>query len=282
MSASFRIPRLTTRHTARLGLPVLAAGLMGTHPAPKGTELTVQAGQTLTEYQTQTAPRYRYVSNGLALHTAGRVRFDNNIVLAAQIDIDHGIITGFQQLTVADAKNSETASMHVGDIQWTGGTAMRVGWHDGIIGGDIGIAMVNLPESERHLYPSASGWIGIPKLVYGWASTFAGPVTRAQALNEPMVGLGHRGDRITFWWGTHLEGRLQNLPWQLTPLPDPFTKPAIAASAIPYKVGSTVQVADGVRLGLEYGQGDHKAGQTVPDTRFSLVIHVQGEDPVGR
>jgi len=264
---------------APLGLPVLAAGLMGSHPAPKGSELTVQAGQTLTEYRSiSDQPRYRYVSNGLSLHTGGRVRFDNNIVVAAQLGVDHGIVSGFEQVTVSNAMQSESASQHVGDLQWSGGTAMRVGWHDGIIGGDIGVAFANLPEEERHLFPSATGWVGIPRLVYAWGSTFAGPISRARAFNDPMVGLGHRSDRITFWWGTHLEGRLQNLPWQLVPVPSPFGSETISPEAIPWLVGSTVQVAEGVRLGLEYGTGDHQAVQTVPDTRFSLVVHIQGED----
>jgi hypothetical protein len=172
---------------------------------------------------------------------------------------------------------SESASQHVGDLQWSGGTAMRVGWHDGIIGGDVGMAIASLPEEEQHLYPSATGWIGIPKVVYAWGSTFAGPITRARSLNEPMVGLGHRSEYLTIWWGTHLEGRLQNLPWALLPVPDPFTEKPIAATSIPYVFGTTARVAEGVRLGLEYGKGDYKGDQTVPDSRFSLVVQVQGE-----
>lgn len=263
----------------RLGLPLLAAGLMGAHPAPKGSEMTIQAGQTLTEYTSQQEqPQYRYVSNGLAIHTAGRVRFDNNLVLAAQLDVDHGIVTGFEQTSIAAAGQAQTASMHVGDPQWTGGTAMRVGWHDGIIGGDVGMAIASLPENDRHLFPSATGWVGVPKVIYAWGSTFAGPITRAQALNEPMVGLGHRSDHLTLWWGTHLEGRLQNLPWAVLPAPDPFPGKSISPAAIPFIVGGTVQVNPGVQLGLEYGRGDRQAEQTVPDSRFSLVVHVRGDD----
>jgi|GEM_PF-5016947 len=271
-------PACTRPRTRKWLLPGMAIGLMGAHPAPKGSELTVQAGQTLTEYRTQGAdPTYRYISNGLALHVGGRVRFDNNLVITAQADVDHGIVTGFEQLTVASANHAETASMHVGDTQWSGGTAMRVGWHDGIIGGDVGMAIASLPEDGQHLFPSATGWVGVPKLVYAWGATYAGPITRSKSLNEPMVGLGHRGDHLTVWWGTHVLGRLQNLPWQYAPVPDPFPGKGIAPDAIPYVLGATVQVSDGVRLGLEYGEGDGSRQQTVPDTRFSLVVHVEGE-----
>ncbi len=255
----------------------LTLGLMGAHPAPEGSELTISAGQNVTEYQTiQNNPRYRYVSNGLAVHVGGRVRFENNLTLAAQTDVDHGIVSGSQQTSTATAGDSLQAETRVGDIQWTGGTAMRAGWHGKLLGGELGMALVNLPEAERHIFPSATGWIGIPKFMYVWGSTFTGPVTRARSLNEPMVGLGHKGKHLTFWWGTHVEARLQNLPWQLAPVPNPLPGASISPNAIPFIVGTTIRVNDDVRLGLEYGAGDRMPEQTVEDSRFSMVVHVTG------
>jgi hypothetical protein len=263
-----------TRIAALCGVTL---GLMGAHPAPKGSELTISAGQNVTEFRTiQTNPQYRYVSNGLAVHVGGRVRFDNNFTLAAQTDIDHGIISGSQQISTATAGDSLQTETQVGDIQWTGGTAMRAGWHGKLIGGELGMAIVNLPEAEQHLFPSATGWIGIPKFLYVWGGTFTGPITRARALNEPMVGLGHKGKNLTFWWGTHVEARLQNLPWQLAPVPNPLPGEKISPSAIPFLVGTTIRVNDDVRLGLEYGAGDRSPEQTVQDSRFSMVVHVTG------
>jgi hypothetical protein len=258
--------------------PGAGLALMGAHPAPKGSELEVVAGQTVTEYRTsEGTPTYRYVSNGLAVHVGGRVRFDNNLTFAAQADVDHGIVSGLEQVSLAQPGQASVKSSDIGDVQWTGGTAMRVGWHDGIIGGEVGMAIVNLPEVQQHLFPSATAWLGVPKFVYAWGSTYAGPISRAQSLNEPMVGLGHKGDHVTFWWGTHVLGRLQNLPWQYAPVANPFPDNAINPSSIPYVVGTTFQVSDGVRLGLEYGAGDHSSEQTVSDNRFSLVVHVDGE-----
>ncbi|MBO86821.1 MAG: hypothetical protein CL927_15830 [Deltaproteobacteria bacterium] len=183
-----------------LVLSIAALGLMGAHPAPEGSELTIAAGQNVTEYRTAvTNPQFRYVSNGIAIHVGGRVRFDNNLTLAAQTDIDHGIVSGSQQLTLASGQPQPDGS-EVGEIQWSGGTAMRVGWHGKLIGGEVGMAIANLPEQERHLFPSATGWVGIPKFVYAWGNTYSGPITRAQALNEPMVGLGHKNEHLTLWW----------------------------------------------------------------------------------
>lgn len=267
----------TAKRTKIAILSSMALGLMGAHPAPEGTELTIAAGQNVTEYRTvETNPQFRYVSNGIAIHVGGRVRFDNNLTLAAQTDIDHGIISGSQQLTLASGQPQPDGS-EVGDIQWTGGTAMRMGWHGKLIGGEVGMAIANLPEQQRHLFPSATAWVGIPKFVYAWGSTYSGPITRAQSLNEPMVGLGHKGDRITMWWGTHVEARIQNLPWGISPVPNPLPGEAISPNAIPFVVGSTVRIIDDVRLGVEYGAGDSMAEQTVADSRFSMVIHVNGD-----
>lgn len=280
--ASASGPRVGTRRRARplwMVLPVAALGLMGAHPAPKGTEVTVAAGHNLAEYRTRSAtPGYRYVANGLAVHVGGRVRFDNNLTIVAQVDADNGIVTGIEQTTIAQPGQGRQAPSHVGDVLWNGATAMRVGWHDGIIGGEAGVAMVGMPETDQILRPSAMGWVGVPSLVYAWGSTHAGPITRATALNEPFMGLGHRSEHLTLWWGTHVVGRLQNLPWSYAPIPDPLPGASIDPAAVPYIVGATVQVNPGVRLGLEYGTGDGRPEQTIPDSRLSLVVHVEGDD----
>ena len=260
-----------------LAFPGIALVSMGAYPAPKGTELSVITGHTLTEYRSLSqVPAYRYVSNGLGGHIATRVRFDNNLTVAAQLDVDHGIISGFQQETVAADGSYDAASKHVGDTSWNGATAMRVGWHDGILGGELGVAIAGLPETEQKLYPSALGWVGVPKFAYIWGATFAGPITRAQSLHEPMVGVGHRGDRLSIWWGTHLETRIANLPWQYLPLSNPLAGQDVSDNNIPFVTGLTVEVSPGVRLGVEYGAGDGRAVQTVEDTRLSMVVQVEG------
>lgn len=251
---------------------------MGAHPAPKGTEVSVITGHTLTEYESMSkAPAYRYVSNGLGGHIAGRVRFDNNITFAGQLDVDHGIISGFEQATASVDGTFDPATKHVGDTSWNGATAVRVGWHDGIVGGEVGIALAGLPENEQHIYPSAIGWVGLPELVYVWGATFSGPITRAQSLHEPMVGVGHRGDFMSLWWGTHLESRIANFPWALASIDNPLGNNDVSPNNIPFVAGMTVSISPGVRLGVEYGDGDGMRLQTVQDSRLSMVIQVEGE-----
>lgn len=251
---------------------------MGAHPAPKGTEVSVITGHTLTEYESVSkAPAYRYVSNGLGGHIAGRVRFDNNITFAGQLDVDHGIISGFEQATASVDGTFDPATKHVGDTSWNGATAVRVGWHDGIVGGEVGIALAGLPENEQHIYPSAIGWVGLPELVYVWGATFSGPITRAQSLHEPMVGVGHRGDFMSLWWGTHLESRIANFPWALASIDNPLGNNDVSPNNIPFVAGMTVSISPGVRLGVEYGDGDGMRLQTVQDSRLSMVIQVEGE-----
>ena len=265
------------RRTWLFALPGIALVSMGAHPAPEGTEVSVVTGHTLAEYSSlSAAPAYRYVSNGIGAHVAGRVRFDNNITLAAQLDVDHGIISGFEQETISPDGTYDAASMHVGDTAWNGASAMRVGWHDGIVGGELGVAFTGLPESEQRVHPSALGWVGLPKVAYLWGSTHAGPITRARSLHEPMVGVGHRGDFMSVWWGTHLESRIANLPWQYLPLANPLAGNDVTQSNIPFVAGATFEVSDGVRLGIEYGDGDGQRVQTVEDTRLSMVVQVEG------
>lgn len=266
------------RRTWLLAFPGIALVSMGAHPAPKGSEVTVVTGHTLSEYRSvSNAPAYRYVSNGLGAHAAARVRFDNNLTLAAQLGVDHGIISGFEQETISPNGTYDSASNHVGDTSWKGATAMRVGWHDGIIGGELGVAIAGLPETEQKLYPSALGWVGVPKFAYVWGATFAGPITRAQSLHEPMVGVGHRGDFMSIWWGTHVETRIANLPWQYLPVENPLGSNDVSDSNIPFVAGVTVEVSPGVRLGIEYGDGDGRQLQTVQDTRLSMVVQVEGD-----
>jgi len=265
------------QRTWLLALPGIALVSMGAHPAPKGTEVSVITGHTLTEYQSlSSAPAYRYVSNGLGGHVSARHRFDNNFSLAAQLDVDHGIISGFQQETASVDGTYDPASKHVGDTAWNGATAVRVGWHDGIVGGELGVAFAGLPETEQRVYPSAIGWVGVPKYAYLWGSTFAGPITRAQTLHEPMVGVGHRGDFMSLWWGTHLESQIAGLPWQYLPLDNPLANNDVSKNNIPFVAGLTVEVSPGVRLGVEYGAGDGQRLQTVEDTRLSMVVQVEG------
>lgn len=248
-------------------------------PAPVGTETTVIAGHSLSEYQSNGAgPVYRYVSSGLTLHLASRTRFDNNLTIVAQLDGDHGIVQGFQQMTPDTGGAYEPAANHVGDTLWQGAAAMRAGWHNDFLGGELGMALTRFPTQERILHPSGMVWLGKPDVLYLWGSTMAGPITRSQVLTEPFAGVGHRGDKLSAWWGTHVASRISTLPWRYLPADNPVGSQDVSTTAIPWIAGAAFEVADGVRLGFEYGIGDGQAAQTVPDTRVSMVVKVEGAE----
>ncbi len=260
---------------ALLGIALVT---MGAHPAPKGQEVTVKAGHTLTEYVSEsTNPTFRYVASGLQLHVGSRTRFDNNIVMAAQVDADHGIVSGFEQKSPSLHSRPTPPSAHIGDTLFSGGVAGRVGWHGEYFGGELGAAFTHLPEESRSIFASSLAWVGKPELAYLWASNHASPLTRARTLQEPFVGVGHRGKHTSWWWGTHVESRLAALPWNLAPIADPFANSDTSVSNIPFVAGATIEVSPGVRLGIEYSEGDGRLLQTVPDTRLSMVVEVEGE-----
>lgn len=241
-------------------LCVLAAGLMGAGPAPEGTESSLGFGVTRAEFTTQGSPVYRYRTAGEMVHLGASHRFQKHLTLSGELNAAAGLVTGVEQRTPTNQDNYSPPIAGVGGIFIDGSVALRMGMHFKYAGAELGAAGSAMGARDQLWLPSAQAWVGIPQLAYGWVQTMAGPNGTSRVLAQPMVGIGHRSDAMSAYFGVHVLSRIEDVP----PRQD-----------APWMGGLLFEISPGVRLGGEYARGTAGADQVQVDERMLMRIQVE-------
>lgn len=249
-----------TRSRSAALLGALAWGLMGAGPAPQGTQTDIGFGAARAEFVTDTTPVYRYRTAGQMAHLGASHRFDKHFTLAADANLAVGLVTGLEQRTPSDPTDFMAPRAGVGGIVSDGNISLRSGLHFKYAGAELGFAASAMGARDRQLLPSGQAWIGIPELVYGYAQTMVGPNGSSEVLAQPFVGVGHRSQAMTAYFGMHVLSRLEDVP----PRQD-----------APWNAGALFEISPGVRLGGEYARGTAASTQVQADERMIMRIQVE-------
>jgi hypothetical protein len=249
-----------TRRRSAAVLSVLAAGLMGAGPAPQGTQTDLAFGASRSEFVTSGSPVYRYRTAGQMVHLGATHRFDKHFTLSGDLNATAGLVTGLEQRTPTNPDNYTAPRAGVGGIVLDGSVALRAGMHFKYAGAELGFAGSAMGARDQRVVPSAHGWVGVPKLAYVWGQTMSGANGSSVVLAEPMVGVGHRGDALTAYFGAHVISRVEDVP---------------PRSDAPWMSGLLLEISPGVRLGAEYARGTATQTQVQADERIVMRIQVE-------
>lgn len=173
-------------------------------PAPIGTETAVGFGAGSWQASTADTPdtmRWGYTGLEFDLALSVRHRWDSGLTLVGDTSVAPTFIQGRSTLAAGDWLEPEYAPA---DVAFAGTAIMRVGWHGGYGGVELGGGVASFPgtvplpvaeEKERTWLPSARAWAGKPDIVYAFGQVAAGPVT---SVNEGLVlvGVGHASDAL--------------------------------------------------------------------------------------
>lgn len=188
-----------------LGAAVLMASSSGhaAAPAPEGleTQLAFGAGSWRARSAADGEDPITYLYTGVetVFFVRLRQRFESGLSLSGETSLAPSVLVGRD---IVSAGSTADGDRGPGSFDFSGDLALRVGWHGGFGGLELGGALVEVPGpevllplagKERSLVPSAQAWVGAPQVLYAWGRLYAGPVSGLKETTL-MAGLGHNGE----------------------------------------------------------------------------------------